>query len=304
MSESDNKGLPQVGTRELRQFALRAFERHFGVQVPHRLPRHQLFHSEDKSWRVYLATFGKKGGNNYWYDFTENGLKFLRAHPKNSYLLCAHGLTEMAYAIPYEVFRHYQDFLLENSGKKRRRAVLNFKGDPASGEVVWRIDKTGERIALKEYEIPLAMEDRSGEVLQAAESDVTPYAGRRGPEPSIENIGYAVQRDAKRAAYTYAFRFDNMDIWKIGWAHDVQKRCADVNAHIPSELLEEIDCALTPADAVWKRYKQCRWPTAHEAWHMEQTLLDEFRSNIRERVRCTEPEFNHAWTRVSARLGA
>lgn len=298
MSESDNKGLPQIGTKELRQQALRAFERHFGVQVPHRLPRHQLFHSEDKSWRVYVATINK---DYHWYGFTEKGLSFLEQHVGTSYVLCAHGQSQKAYAIPYGLFARHRENL---SANKSNRMEVHFSEDSMSGEVVWRIDKTGELIALKDYEIPLATEDTSSEGLQAAEPDAAPYEGRRGPEPSIENIGYAVQRDARRAAWTYAFRFDNMDIWKIGWAHDVQKRCADVNAHIPSELLEEIDCSLTPADAVWRPYKQCRWRTAHEAWHMEQALLDEFRSNIRERVRCTEPEFNQAWTRVSARLGA
>jgi hypothetical protein len=84
----------------------------------------------------------------------------------------------------------------------------------------------------------------------------------RGPQPS--NWESTVSRATEGSAYTYVFRFGKKDIWKIGWATDVKARLAQVNEHVPSELLGES----------WvEGFKEPR-PNQQEAYEMEQRLLE------------------------------
>lgn len=91
-------------------------------------------------------------------------------------------------------------------------------------------------------------------------------AGRSGPPPSTTRAGVTHLRQA--SAYTYAMRIDgaNEPAFKIGWAFDVKLRAAQFNrASLPGlgglKYTPDLD-----------QY----WPTAREAFRMEQALLREF----------------------------
>lgn len=60
--------------------------------------------------------------------------------------------------------------------------------------------------------------------------------GTMGPIPT--SFTSTVIRDALAPASAYAFRFGTKNVWKVGWAHDPAQRLADLNKHIPSEVLD------------------------------------------------------------------
>lgn len=107
----------------------------------------------------------------------------------------------------------------------------------------------------------------------------------RGPAPS--SWSGTVARDANAAATTYALRFGDRDVWKIGHAQDVAGRLAEVNKHIPHEVLGE------RWSVAWKQ----TWPSQMAAYEMEQRVLTllSARRTEGERVRCTEVELRAAW---------
>jgi hypothetical protein len=103
-----------------------------------------------------------------------------------------------------------------------------------------------------------------------------------------------MSRDANVVATTYAFRFGERNVWKIGHAQDLQARLLDVNKHVPHEVLGE------RWSIIWQQH--CR--NQNEAYEMEQrllTLLAERRTEG-ERVQCTEDELRAAWIGASAVL--
>lgn len=106
-----------------------------------------------------------------------------------------------------------------------------------------------------------------------------------GPKPS--SWTGETGRDVNRTSFTYAFRFGDTDIWKIGHTIDVEKRLKEVNLHIPSEVI--------PCQWV-SRYAQ-RWGSEPDAHAMEQRVLEalEKKRTEGERVKCTERELLSAW---------
>jgi hypothetical protein len=113
-----------------------------------------------------------------------------------------------------------------------------------------------------------------------------PAGPTRGPKPT--NWSRVVSHDASVAGWVYVMRFGSTNIWKIGHAVDVADRLADVNKHVPSELL----------GYGWKCILRQRYPTQEQAWEVEQRTLralDKFRT-IGERVRCDENTITDAWT--------
>lgn len=56
-----------------------------------------------------------------------------------------------------------------------------------------------------------------------------------GPVPSRWTA--LVMHGLDRPATTYAFRFGETDVWKIGWALDPSRRLAEINRHVPVEVL-------------------------------------------------------------------
>ncbi|ESZ04408.1 hypothetical protein NKH47_04045 [Mesorhizobium sp. M1060] len=109
-----------------------------------------------------------------------------------------------------------------------------------------------------------------------------------GPRPT--DTSYQVSRSAiEGEAWAYGLRYGDRDVWKIGWADDIDERCATVNQHIPVELggLEQ-----------WSVEFRQRMKNRDAAYKMEQrvlTLLDAKRKGF-ERVHCTHADLQSAWT--------
>lgn len=112
--------------------------------------------------------------------------------------------------------------------------------------------------------------------------------GTMGPVPS--SFSTTMIRDAFREAWTYAFRFGNLNVWKVGWAHDTDERLADLNKHVPHEILRQ----------EWGRGLKQKWASAEQAYAMEQRILRSFAETDRygERVHCTEAQFEAAWLKA------
>ena len=107
-----------------------------------------------------------------------------------------------------------------------------------------------------------------------------------GPRP-ISWVG-TTGRNAEDASSTYAFRFGSRDVWKIGHAKDVRARLAEVNKHVPEEVLRE----------GWRVALQHSWPTEIAAYEMEQRVLAALRTrlSVGERVICTQRDMESTWS--------
>lgn len=118
--------------------------------------------------------------------------------------------------------------------------------------------------------------------------DISKKGGTTGPIPS--SFDTSVSRDVQQPASTYAFRFGQSDIWKIGWADDPAKRLRVVNKHIPYELLGQR----------WEGGLTQKWASAPQVYAMEQAILASFREDSRhgERIRCSKGELDAAWLQV------
>lgn len=88
-------------------------------------------------------------------------------------------------------------------------------------------------------------------------------------------------------AYTYALRFEESDVWKIGHASNLEKRLREVNQHIPIELLGR------QWISVFDRF----WPSSLLAYEMEQEVLRALTVDrtLYERVCCDREKIQHAW---------
>ncbi|MGB8322435.1 MAG: hypothetical protein WCE52_05680 [Candidatus Acidiferrum sp.] len=82
----------------------------------------------------------------------------------------------------------------------------------------------------------------------------------RGPPPAVS--GYQVTR-TKMTSFVYVLHFQNMDIFKVGWAFDVEARAKDINQHIPSEVLRQ----------QWEIFLWRRYSDQFQAYDAEQRLL-------------------------------
>ena len=92
-------------------------------------------------------------------------------------------------------------------------------------------------------------------------------------------------------------RFANSTIWKVGWAHNVERRLKDINAHIPDELLAKV--AGLRAPALWQDYTRQEWTTARQAYAMEQAILLALKAQgfatRRERAECPITDMMRVW---------
>lgn len=109
--------------------------------------------------------------------------------------------------------------------------------------------------------------------------------GTMGPVPS--SFMTTTIRDAGREASTYAFQFGSQNVWKIGWAHDPTARLAELNKHVPDEILGQ----------KWGGGYRQKWASAEQAYDMEQRVLRSLQGNeiYGERVHCTKEAFEVAW---------
>jgi hypothetical protein len=116
----------------------------------------------------------------------------------------------------------------------------------------------------------------------------SPGPSRPGPVPIPGR--HIVTRHAAERAWTYAARFGRSDIWKIGRTTDLSVRIAELNEHVPTELLNQ----------QWVLEFDHEWPSLRGAQDMEQRVLSHLATKRAsgERVRCSESEL------ISARASA
>lgn len=107
-----------------------------------------------------------------------------------------------------------------------------------------------------------------------------------GPRPT--SWASETGRDAEELSCTYAFQFGSRDFWKIGHAKDVVARLAEINAHVPVEVLGES----------WRLALQHPWPTEGAAYDMEQRVLAALRTaaSVGEHVSCSRRALESAWS--------
>lgn len=115
-----------------------------------------------------------------------------------------------------------------------------------------------------------------------------PLRPTTGPIPS--SWTGVVSRTVDGPASTYLMQFGERDIWKIGYAASLADRLADLNRHVPHEVLGE----------QWRLCRSQAWPNAILAYQMEQALLGALtkRRTIGERLRCDETEITALWSRI------
>ena len=58
-----------------------------------------------------------------------------------------------------------------------------------------------------------------------------------GPVPTSWSA--VVERNAEQPSFTYVLQFGDRDLWKVGHAVDLAARLAEVNKHVPHEVLGE-----------------------------------------------------------------
>ncbi len=114
--------------------------------------------------------------------------------------------------------------------------------------------------------------------------------GRTRPGPlAAPGVGL-VTRSPKPKAWTYAARFGNAPIWKIGHSTDLHRRLTELNAHVPVEWLEQ----------EWRLELQQAWLDTKTALRMEQAVLNILSTHPieGERVRCTQDDLTSAWVQA------
>lgn len=128
-----------------------------------------------------------------------------------------------------------------------------------------------------------------GAEIAAEAPSSTGSAGRSGPTTGLIPSDWTrtVSQSANAPAFVYAFRFGKSNIWKVGWADDVQRRLDEANYHIPHEIL----------DAQWRHAYQEPMPSRTRAYEMEQHMFEalaKFRTH-KERLNCSEKDLVTAW---------
>lgn len=106
-----------------------------------------------------------------------------------------------------------------------------------------------------------------------------------GPRPTEGS--YEVSRTLEGETWAYGLRFGKRDVWKIGWAVDIDGRCAEINQHIPVELgLEQ-----------WRVAFRQKMNDRQSAYDMEQRVLELLSAKRKgfERVHCSQSEMQSVW---------
>lgn len=142
-------------------------------------------------------------------------------------------------------------------------------------------------LALARNEIDVARTQAIRDERDSIAAEVGP-GGTMGPIPS--SFLTTVVRNADQAACTYAYQFGNENVWKIGWAHDPMERLADLNKHVPHEILGQ----------KWGGGWTQKWASANQAYDMEQRVLRSFADAdlYGERVHCTKERLEAVWRKA------
>lgn len=114
-----------------------------------------------------------------------------------------------------------------------------------------------------------------------------------GPRPS-EWASVIFRKDGP--ASTYAFRFGDTDLWKIGFATHVDARLREVNRHIPVEL----------GGSAWVKFLAAQWPNQLAAYSMEQEVLGRLirERTFFERARCDHERLSAIWKSARTAIAA
>lgn len=121
-------------------------------------------------------------------------------------------------------------------------------------------------------------------------ADMADAMPQRVPQPTVGPKPWIGEYRASRTpgpADTYAFRFENSNLWKIGYTSDIEARLRNINQHIPVELL----------GLRWLLVHTARWPSAHLAHAMEQRILAKLskQRTVYERLSCNVEVLNESW---------
>ena len=115
-------------------------------------------------------------------------------------------------------------------------------------------------------------------------------------DSSSDRQSFARTRRSYFSEWTYAARFGNAPIWKIGKCTDLHRRLTELNVHVPVEWLEQ----------EWRLELQQAWRDTKTALRMEQAVLDILSTHPieGERVRCTQDELTSAWVQALGSIHA
>ncbi|RZJ47374.1 MAG: hypothetical protein EON87_01165 [Brevundimonas sp.] len=130
-------------------------------------------------------------------------------------------------------------------------------------------------------------EDRRSKGEQTAQASVLRHSGpspTTGPRPSEWT---SIMRRTDGRASTYAFRFGETNLWKIGFASRVDARLREVNRHVPTEL----------GGSAWAKVHTTQWPSQLAAYAMEQEVLQRLtrERTVFERAWCTPERLKAIW---------
>lgn len=133
-----------------------------------------------------------------------------------------------------------------------------------------------------EVELPVTEALKKARLLDQALSQGRPTTG---PTPTSWNG--STGRNVNRNAYTYAFRFGNSEVWKVGHAVDVVERLHEINKHVPTEILK----------LEWHAVMQQSWGSEVDAHAMEQRVFEALKPyrTVGERLKCKEQILMQAW---------
>jgi hypothetical protein len=125
---------------------------------------------------------------------------------------------------------------------------------------------------------------------ETADEDIADAKPPHMPQPTFGPRPWSGEYQVKRSsgpAVTYAFRFENSDLWKIGYTSDVESRLRDINQHIPVELL----------GLRWLLVHTALWPSAYLAHAMEQWILVKLTTQrtVYERLNCDVEVLSETW---------
>jgi len=162
------------------------------------------------------------------------------------------------------------------------------------GPGVWGLSETGAATLLTSAGARAIVRMRHGgrkRTLEQAipEDESTRLSPTTGPIP--RSWTGTVTRNADGLCWTYALRFGETTLWKVGQASDLRVRIDDINRHLPSEIYPER----------WVLYRSHPWANAKLAYAMEQTVLKTLESfrTTGERVMCEAEEIRTAWDRAA-----
>ncbi len=170
---------------------------------------------------------------------------------------------------------------------RRRRAGRDKGAAPQYGSPPW--ERNGDNNS--SADLPKRADDSQAErsSLSANGASGVENGRTRGPVPTNFLTLVEYERDLSGPCFTYAMRFGERDVWKIGLTKDLDRRLKDANSFVPYEVLKE----------KWDIVYEQKHASGKKAHAMEQAILRDAEAKYKvhgERVQCTEREVKQLWT--------